>query len=98
MDLYLGIKLVHIVSATLLFGTGLGTAFFMLQAYRSGSDGVMRASTNAARLCEYGSRSVCRPSRPSWCCSGSWFTNPGSVGCFSRSNKKVMKNKKLYMR
>lgn len=35
MNLYLGIKLVHIVSATLLFGTGLGTAFFMFYAYRS---------------------------------------------------------------
>ena len=36
MDLYLGIKLLHILSATLLFGTGLGTAFFMFSAYRSG--------------------------------------------------------------
>jgi uncharacterized membrane protein len=31
---YLIVKLVHIVSATLLFGTGLGTAFFMWRAYR----------------------------------------------------------------
>jgi len=35
MELYLGIKLLHILSATLLFGTGLGTAFFMFSAYRS---------------------------------------------------------------
>ena len=32
---YLTIKLVHIVSATLLFGTGLGTVFFMYCAHRS---------------------------------------------------------------
>ncbi len=35
MELYLGIKLLHILSATVLFGTGLGTAFFMFSAYRS---------------------------------------------------------------
>ena len=35
MELYLGIKLLHILSATLLFGTGLGTAFFMYSAYMS---------------------------------------------------------------
>ncbi len=33
MNLYLWIKLLHIVGATVLFGTGLGTAFFMLKAY-----------------------------------------------------------------
>ena len=34
MELYLGIKLLHILSATLLFGTGLGTAFFRLACHR----------------------------------------------------------------
>jgi uncharacterized membrane protein len=29
MDLYSFIKILHIISATILFGTGLGTAFFM---------------------------------------------------------------------
>jgi uncharacterized membrane protein len=29
------LKLVHIVSATVLFGTGLGVAYFMLMAYRT---------------------------------------------------------------
>ena len=32
---YLAIRLIHILSATVLFGTGLGTAFFMWQAHRS---------------------------------------------------------------
>ena len=36
MDAYFALKLAHIVSSTLLFGTGLGTAFFMWTAHRSG--------------------------------------------------------------
>lgn len=35
MDSYLLIKVVHVVSATILFGTGLGTAFFLYMANRS---------------------------------------------------------------
>ena len=37
MDAYFILKLAHIVSATLLFGTGLGSAFFMWMAHRSGN-------------------------------------------------------------
>lgn len=33
--MYLTLKTLHIVSSTILFGTGLGTAFFMLMANRS---------------------------------------------------------------
>lgn len=33
MELYLFIKTIHIISATILFGTGLGTAFFMLRSH-----------------------------------------------------------------
>ncbi len=36
MNTYLILKTVHIVSAALLFGTGLGTAFFMWFTHRSG--------------------------------------------------------------
>lgn len=43
--MYLTVKLIHIVSATLLFGTGLGSAFYMFMAYRSGSMKAM-AETN----------------------------------------------------
>lgn len=32
MDLYLFIKTIHVVSATILFGTGLGIAFFMFRS------------------------------------------------------------------
>lgn len=33
MDAYLIIKTLHIISSTILFGTGIGTAFFMLRSY-----------------------------------------------------------------
>ena len=36
MDLYLAVKTIHILSATVLFGTGLGTAFHMWMADRGG--------------------------------------------------------------
>ena len=34
--LYLALKLLHVLGSTLLFGTGLGIAFFMYMAHRSG--------------------------------------------------------------
>lgn len=41
MSVYVWVKFVHIISATLLFGTGIGTAFFMLKAYLSDSESAM---------------------------------------------------------
>ena len=35
MAFYTALKIVHIVSSTVLFGTGLGIAFFMLMAHRT---------------------------------------------------------------
>lgn len=35
-DLHLALKLVHVLGAAILFGTGLGIAFFMWMAHRSG--------------------------------------------------------------
>lgn len=43
--MYLTIKLIHIISATLMFGTGLGSAFYMYMTYRSGDISAM-AQTN----------------------------------------------------
>jgi uncharacterized membrane protein len=34
--LYLALKLLHVLGSTVLFGTGLGIAFFMFMAHRSG--------------------------------------------------------------
>lgn len=45
-DLYLWVKALHILSATVLFGTGLGTAFHMWMAHRSGD---VRAIATVAR-------------------------------------------------
>ena len=53
MSLYLGIKLLHVVSATILFGTGLGTAFFMFQAYRGGNDEAMKSTTQTVVLADW---------------------------------------------
>lgn len=36
MDLYFFVKTLHILSATVLFGTGAGIAFFMLKGYLNG--------------------------------------------------------------
>lgn len=36
MESYALLKLVHILSSTLLFGTGLGTAFYMWRTWRAG--------------------------------------------------------------
>jgi uncharacterized membrane protein len=36
MTLFLLLKTLHVVGATVLFGTGVGIAFFMLMAHRSG--------------------------------------------------------------
>lgn len=47
MSAYAALKFVHIVSSTLLFGTGLGTAFFMWMSHRSGN---VTAIANTARL------------------------------------------------
>ena len=47
MTLYLWIKLLHILSATVLFGTGMGTAFFMLKAYLSANEEAMAVTTKS---------------------------------------------------
>jgi len=36
-DLYLALKLLHVLGATVLLGTGLGIAFFMFMAHRTGN-------------------------------------------------------------
>lgn len=33
MDLYLIVKTIHILSSTILFGTGIGIAFFMFRSW-----------------------------------------------------------------
>jgi len=47
------LKLVHIVSATLLFGTGLGTAFFMWRAHRSGDAATIAQVSRSVVLADW---------------------------------------------
>ena len=53
MTPYLWIKLVHILSAAVLFGTGMGTAFFMLRAYLSRNDEAMAVTTRNVVLADW---------------------------------------------
>ncbi len=53
MGTYLLLKLVHIVSSTLLFGTGLGTAFYMWRADRSGDPAVIAAVSRNVVLADW---------------------------------------------
>ena len=47
MTLYFLVKWVHILSSTVLFGTGIGTAFHMLMTHRTGSTAeIARAAKN----------------------------------------------------
>jgi uncharacterized membrane protein len=45
MNGYAVLKFVHIVSSTVLFGTGLGTAFFMWMTHRSGNIAAIATAT-----------------------------------------------------
>ena len=51
--MYLTIKLIHIISATLLFGTGLGSAFFMLMTYRGGNTSAMAETNRIVVIADY---------------------------------------------
>lgn len=53
MNAYLWIKLVHILSATLLFGTGIGTAFLMLKAYLSNNGAAMAVTTRNVVMADW---------------------------------------------
>lgn len=44
IDAYAALKAVHVLSAALLFGTGLGTAFHMWSAHRSGDVAAIAAA------------------------------------------------------
>lgn len=52
-ELYLPLKWLHIVGATVLFGTGLGTAFHFWHTLRSGSIAAIAASARATVCADY---------------------------------------------
>ena len=53
MNTFILIKLVHILSAAVLFGTGMGTAFFMLKAYLSRNEQAMKVTTSTVVLADW---------------------------------------------
>ncbi len=53
MTIYLWIKLLHILSATVLFGTGMGTAFFMLRTYLSKNEAAMAITTRNVVMADW---------------------------------------------
>ena len=50
---YTLLKFVHVLSSTLLFGTGLGTAFFQWQAHRSGDVRAIAATARQVVLADF---------------------------------------------
>ena len=50
---YQTLKIIHIVSSTLLFGTGLGSAFFMFMTYRTGRVEPVRTTAKNVVLADY---------------------------------------------
>ena len=44
IDLFLALKLTHVIGACVLFGTGMGIAFFMWMAHRTANAGVVAAT------------------------------------------------------
>lgn len=52
-ELYLPLKWLHIVGATVLFGTGLGTAFHFWYTIRTGSVAAIAASARTTVLADY---------------------------------------------
>ena len=53
MTLYFFIKLLHILSATVVLGTGVGTAFFMLTAYLSRDKAAIRVTSRHVVLADW---------------------------------------------
>src|SRR5215475_6330853 len=52
MTLYLVLKVIHVIGAAVLFGTGLGIAFFMLMAHRSGDPRTIAATARVVVIAD----------------------------------------------
>lgn len=53
MDSYLALKLIHILSATVIAGTGVGIAFFLLMASRSGDPRALLTTSRHVILADW---------------------------------------------
>jgi len=72
MNSHLWVKLLHILSATVLFGTGMGTAFFMLRAYLSRNDEAIAVTTRNVVLADW---LFTTPAVVVQLATGLWLTN-----------------------
>lgn len=77
MDIYFTVKTLHIISATVLFGTGMGTAFFM---YMSRFSDDMAAKFYAARTTVLADYIFTTPAVIIQPLSGAWLVWQGSYG------------------
>lgn len=67
--LYLWLKFIHVVSSTILFGTGIGTASTMLYAHKSKDVNLIRSTTQYVVLADWiftGSSGVIQPLTGFW--------------------------------
>ena len=53
MSLYLALRALHVVGATVLFGTGAGIAFFMLMAHRTSHAGVIAVTARFVVIADF---------------------------------------------
>ena len=53
MDGYLAVKLLHVIGAAVLFGTGAGIAFFMWMAHRGGEVRVIHATARLVVIADF---------------------------------------------
>lgn len=51
--MYYTVKLIHIISATILFGTGIGSAFFMFMTYRSDNMAAIAETSRIVVLADF---------------------------------------------
>src|SRR5678815_2012131 len=53
MGLYLALKWLHVLGATVIFGTGLGTAFHFWLAHRTGDATLVAAAARSAVIADF---------------------------------------------
>jgi uncharacterized membrane protein len=51
-DIYLWLKLIHVITACVLFGTGLGIAFFMWMAHRTADPAIIASTARIAIIAD----------------------------------------------
>ncbi len=53
MSLYFALKFLHLVGAAVLLGTGIGTAFFLIMADRTGEPRIVAATLRIVVIADY---------------------------------------------